>query len=149
VEGEGVDVDEGIRDVGVELVVLDHTEVSAWLVLEARLVVEVEGCLDDRISAVDAGVVEPVVALFVGLAADDPDELEDGVVEVELHADLGGRCGDGVVLQLDDECLERHGGELGALHGVEVDVGGLEGGGEVGVGKTACGCAVLDLDVRS
>lgn len=84
-EGEGVDVDEGFWDVGVELVWLDHAEPWAGLVLEARLVVEVEAGLDDGIASVDAGIIEPGVAFFRGLSANGKDELDDGVVEVELN----------------------------------------------------------------
>jgi len=81
VECEGVYVDEGIWDVGVELVWLYHAEPWSWFVLEAWLVVEVEACLDDWITSIDARVIEPVVALFVGASADGKDEFYNWMVE--------------------------------------------------------------------
>lgn len=52
-----------------------------------------------------------------------------------------------ILLQLNDEGLEGHGGEFLALGLVEVDVGCFEGCGEVGVGEGAAGGAVADLHV--
>ena len=88
VQGERVHVDEAVGDVRVVLVGLHQTEPRSRLGREARLVVEVERRRDDRVAVVDAGVVEPVVATLVALAADAPDELEHRVVEVELHTHL-------------------------------------------------------------
>ena len=90
-EGEReVHVAEAVGDVGVVLVGLDHAEPGVALpgLLEKRdWLLRVECGGDDGIAVVDAGVVEPVVAALLALAASYcPDELDNGVVEVELHA---------------------------------------------------------------
>ena len=84
----------------------------------------------------------------MALAADRPHELKDGVVEVELHANLrvGGLHVESLVLS--DEYLVHGGGEAIALLVVEVDVGGLEAGREVVGREAAAGGAVLDGDIR-
>lgn len=148
VQRKAVHVDETIWNIAMMLVRLDEAEPGAGLGGEARLVVEVEGGGDDGVAVVDARVVEPVVAALVALAADRPHELKDGVVEVELHADLrvGGLHVEGLVL--GDEDLVHGGGEAIALLVVEVDVGGLEAGREVVGREAAAGGAVLDGDAR-
>lgn len=148
VQREAVHVDETIWYIRMVLVGLYEAEPGAGLGGEARLVVEVEGGGVDGVAVVDARVVEPVVAALVALATDGPHELQDGVVEVELHADLGvgGLHVEGLVL--GDEDLVLVGGEAIALLVVEVDVGGLEAGREVVVGEAAAGGAVLDGDIR-
>ena len=73
-----------------------------------------------------------VVDVAVGL--DNPDELLDGVVEVEL--DLVGRGTDGLItgeLKLLDEVLVGVLGHAPALVGVEEDVVDVEGGGNEGL----------------
>jgi len=108
---EGVDgVGEGIDGVGV---------VEG---LGAEEVVE-------ELTALQGGAV---VNVAVGL--DDPDELLDGVVEVEL--DLVGGGADGLVtgeLELLDEVLVGVLGHASALVGVQEDVVNVEGGGNEGL----------------
>ena len=73
-----------------------------------------------------------IVNVAVGL--DDPDELLDGVVEVEL--DLVGGGTDGLVtgeLELLDEVLVGVLGHASALVGVQEDVVNVEGGGDEGL----------------
>jgi len=147
VEGERVNVDEAIWDVAVVLVGLDETEPGARLVGEARLVIEVESSRDDGVTVVNARVVVPVVAALVALATDGPDELKNGVVEVELHANLGvgGLHVEGLVL--DDEDFVVGGGEAITLSVVKVDVCGLEASREIVWREAASSGAVLDGDV--
>jgi hypothetical protein len=73
-----------------------------------------------------------VVDVLVGL--DDPDELLNGVVEVELN--LVGRGTDGLItseLELLDEVLVGVLGHTPALIGVQEDVVDIEGGGDEGL----------------
>ena len=73
-----------------------------------------------------------VVNVLVGL--DDPDELLNGVVKVEL--DLVGRRADGLItgeLELLDEVLVGVLGHTSALIGVEEDVVDVEGSGDEGL----------------
>jgi len=131
VEGERVNVDEAIWDVAVVLVGLDETEPCARLVREARLVVEVESSRDNWVTVVNARVVVPVVAALVALTTDGPDELKNGVVEVELHANLGvgGLHVEGLVL--DDENFVVGSGEAITLSVVKVDICGLKASREI------------------
>ena len=74
-------------------------------------------------------------AVNEGIALDNPEELLDGVVEVEL--DLVGGRGDGLstsVLHLLNEVLVGLLGEAAALLSVEVDVVNVEGGSGEGLG---------------
>lgn len=116
------------------LVGLDETEVASLLAGEAGQVVEVQVDVLDGVQAVLARVVEVVVAGLVGAAADSPQELNHGMIEVEIQAHLAGLLGHLHGLHLGDELLEGAGGKLVALHNVKEDVGGLQAGLEVGVG---------------
>ena len=83
----------------------------------------------EELTALQGGAV---VNVAVGL--DDPDELLNGVVEVEL--DLVGRGTDGLVtgeLELLDEVLVGVLGHAPALVGVQEDVVNVEGGGNEGL----------------
>lgn len=144
---EGIYVHKAVGNIGVELIGLHQTEPRTRLVREAGLVVEVERGGDDRVPVVDAGPVEPVVALLLALAAHGPHELDDGVVEIELQADLRVAGLHLERLVLDDEHLIVSGCEFVALDGVQVDVAGLEARREVVGGEAARGGAVLDDDV--
>ena len=108
---EGVDgVGKGIDGVGVVEGLGTEQVVEELTALEGRAVVDVA----------------------VGL--DNPDELLDGVVEVEL--DLVGRGTDGLItgeLELLDEVLVGVLGHAPALVGVEEDVVDVEGGGNEGL----------------
>tara|TARA_Y100000741_G_scaffold351055_1_gene321764 strand:+ start:1055 stop:1570 length:516 start_codon:yes stop_codon:yes gene_type:complete len=149
VEGKRVNVDEAIWDVAVVLVGLDETEPGARLVGEARLVIEVESSRDDGVTVVNTRVVVPVVATFVALATDGPDELKHGVIEVELHANLGvgGLHVEGLVL--NDEDFVVCGSEAITFNVVEVNVSGLEAGGKIVGCKAAGSGAILDGDVSA
>ena len=93
----------------------------------------VEGlCTEETVE--DGALVEgrAVVDVLVGL--DDPDELLNGVVKVEL--DLVGRRTDGLItgeLKLLDEVLVGVLGHTPALIGVEEDVVDVEGSGDEGL----------------
>jgi len=93
----------------------------------------VEGlCAEETVE--DSALVEgrAVVDVLVGL--DDPDELLNGVVKVEL--DLVGRRTDGLItgeLKLLDEVLVGVLGHTPALIGVEEDVVDVEGSGDEGL----------------
>ena len=117
---------ESIWDVRVVLVRLDESEVSALLGCEAGQIVELEVHQLDGVLQVFAGVAAPVVDVVLALAAHGPDELNDGVVEVETHAHLAGPGADLVGLHLRDELLEGSGGEPVALVDVQVHVSGLD-----------------------
>ena len=88
VQREGIDIHEAIWNVRVELIGLHQTEPDARLVREARLVVKKQRARSDRIAVVDARVVEMVVRGRIATAADGPEQLDDRMVEVELHAHL-------------------------------------------------------------
>ena len=147
VECEREDVDENIGNVAVVLVGLDEAEPRAGLVGEARLVVEVESRGDDRITVVNARVVEPVVATFLALTADTPHQFQHRVIEVQLHTYLGvgGLHVEGLVLR--DEHFVVGGGEAITFNIVEVDVRGLEASRQVVGSKAAGRSGVLDLNV--
>ena len=148
-ECEGIDVDERIWDVGVELIRLDHAQPRSWFVLESWLVVEVEAGFNDWVASVDAGVVEPVVAFFVGVAPDCEYEFNDWVVKVELDMCLAICVVCGVLLELYDECFEWHGSEFLAFCDIEVDVCSFECSSEIGIGEAGSGGAVAHLHVGS
>ena len=74
---------ESIWDVRVMLVWLYQAEVSALLGCEAGQIVELEVHEADGVLQVFAGVAAPVVDVVLALAAHGPDELDDGVVEVD------------------------------------------------------------------
>ena len=147
VQREGIYVHKAVGNVRVELVGLHQTEPRTRLVRKAGLVVEVERGGDDRVPAVDARPVEPVVALLLALAAHGPHELDDGVVEIELETDLRIAGLHLERLVLDDEHFIVSGGKAIALDGVQVHVGGLEARRKVVGREAARGGAVLDDDV--
>ncbi len=151
VQGEGVHVDTDGRHVGVVLVRLHLVEVAALTLLETIVAVELDLGHDGRVLAGHAlntgdgvtrledraippvGVVEGLLALpgvddgviarHEGIALDNPDELLDGVVVVELE--LVGARGDGLTageLENLNEVLVGHLGELTTLISIEVDV---------------------------
>lgn len=110
----------------MSLVGLHETEVAALLAGEAGQVVEAEVHPLDGVKTVLARVVEVVVAGLLAAAAHGPDELNHGVVEVEVHAHLASLLADLEGLHLADELLKGAGGKLVALHNVQEDVCGLE-----------------------
>ncbi len=165
-ERERVDVDTDGRDVGVVLVRLDLVEVATLTDLEAVVAVELEERRDDGVlagHALDAsngvtgledraippvGEVERLLALpgvddgvitgDIRVTLDNPDELLNGVVEVELDLVRGGR--DRLrarELEDIDEVLVGDLGELAALIRVEVDVVDVEGGSDEALGVNA------------
>jgi hypothetical protein len=71
-KSERVYIHKAIWNVSVNLVWLNKAEPGAGLVREARLVIEVESRRNDWITVVNAGPVEPVVALFLALATNRP-----------------------------------------------------------------------------
>ena len=119
-------VDECIGDVGVVLVRFYESEVPSFLRGEAWEIVELEVHHADWVLQVLAGVAAPVVDVVLALASHGPDELDDGVVEVETHAHLARPGADLVGLHLGDELLEGAGGEPIALVDIEVHVSGLD-----------------------
>ncbi len=154
-ESEGVDVDTNSGDVGVVLVRLDKVEVSTLTHLETVVAVELEESSDYRVLAghtlnashgvtrLEAGTIPPVrvvegLLTLVGadnrvitrherITLDNPDELLNGVVEVELE--LVGRGGDRLAtseLENIDEVLVGDLGELTTLISIEVDVINVE-----------------------
>jgi hypothetical protein len=154
-EGERVDVHTDGRDVGVVLVRLHLVEIATLADLETIVAVELEESSDDRVLAGHAlnasdgvtgledspippigeverllalpGVDDGVITRHVRVALDNPDELLNGVVEVEL--DLVGGGSDGLStseLEDVDEVLVGDLGELAALIGIEVDVVNIE-----------------------
>jgi len=154
-EGERVDVHTDGRDVGVVLVRLHLVEIATLADLETIVAVELEESRDDRVLAGHAlnasdgvtgledspippigeverllalpGVDDGVITRHVRVALDNPDELLNGVVEVEL--DLVGGGSDGLStseLEDIDEVLVGDLGELAALIGIEVDVVNIE-----------------------
>jgi hypothetical protein len=149
VEGKRVAVAEAVRDVAVVLVGLDKTEPCTGLVGEARLVIEVESSRDDGVTVVNTRPVEPVVATFVALTTDGPDEFKYGVIEVELHTYLrvGGLHVEGLIL--DDEDFVMGGGEAVTFNIVKVDVCGFEASRQVVRCKAAGSGAVLDCNIAS
>lgn len=140
------------------LVGLDEAEVASLLGVPAVGVVEQEAGGAARVDAEvgdeveGAGEVEPLVVevdaradagdiILVDAQAEDPEELHDGVVEVQLDVvglvlaggELGGDglfSGAALLLVLGDNGLEGAFSELGALVLVEVDVGDHDLGAE-------------------
>ncbi len=93
----------------------------------------VEGLGAEQLEEKAAGIQGRAV-VDVGIALNDPNELLDGVVEVEL--DLVGRRADGFItgeLELLDEVLVGVLGHTSALIGVEEHVVDVEGGGNEGL----------------
>lgn len=134
-QGGAPAVDVRFRDVGVRLVGGDETEVSPLLGGEPRQIVELEVHGLDRILEELARVAEPVVDVVLAFAPHGPDELDDGVIEVQAHAHLRGAGLDLVALHLGDELLEGAGGETVALVDVQVDVVGLDDGTQILLGQ--------------
>ena len=111
-EGEGVEVLFG--DVGVMLVGLNETEPLGFTWRDAVLVVDRDAEGVDRVLAVQAGPVEPILVLDVLLVLHSHHKLDYGVVEGQL--DIDGRVGRSaatrdtdttVVLVLGDDVLVR------------------------------------------
>jgi hypothetical protein len=151
VEGEGIDVDTNGRDVGVVLVRLDLVEVAALALLETIVTVELdlgndgrvlaghtlntgdgvtrlEDCAIPPVRVVEGlltlpGVDHGVITRDEGITLDNPDELLDGVVVVELEL-IGGRGDRLAASELEDlnEVLVRDLGELTTLISIKVDV---------------------------
>ena len=120
VQGERVQVDARVRDVGVELPRLHQAVVGGLATLLANRRVEADLRRGDRILAQQARVVEPVVGVGLALALHNPDELNHGVRELETHV-VEARA-EREVLVLSDQRVERGNCELVALLHVEVDV---------------------------
>ena len=99
-------VDVRVWDVGMGLVWSDEAEVSTLLLREAWQIVEFEVNDLDRIFEMLASIAEPVVDIGLALTTHCPDELDDWMVEVQIHAHLTGSRGDLVALHLRDELLE-------------------------------------------
>ena len=131
VQGGAPAVDVRLRDVGVRLVGGDETEVSPLLGGKPRQIVELEVHRLDWILEELARVAEPVVHVVLALATHGPDELDDGVIEVQAHAHLRRTRLDLVALHLGDELLEGTGGEAIALVDVQVDIVGLDHGPQI------------------
>lgn len=142
-DGKGVAVDKGTWDEGVVLVWLHQAEVAALLASEAGQVVETQMDVLDGVQAVLACIVKVVVAGLLLATAHGKDELNHGVVKVEVHADLASLLGDLEGLHLADELLKGAGGKLVTLNNVQEDVCGLQTGLQV---RVAQGLAVVALD---
>ncbi len=165
-EGERVDVDTDGRDVGVVLVRLDLVEVATLTDLETVVAVELEERSDDGVltghaldtsngvTGLEDGAIPPVreverllalpgvddgvITGDIRVTLDNPDELLDGVVEVELDLVRGGsdRLSTSELEDVD-EVLVGDLGELAALIRVEVDVVDVEGGSDEALGVDA------------
>lgn len=143
--GERKAVNEVVRDVRVPLVGHDETEVAALATAEA--VVSVQDKLDevDGIPVVNARIVEVVVDLPLASATHSPDELDDGVVEINCDVGLGrGGHRHSEALHGIHELLEARGGEPVTLGTVQVNVETLKVHSDVGVDDGSTGCAVQD-----
>jgi len=143
VYSKGITVDKSTGDEGVVLVRLDETEVTTLLSSEAGQVVKTKMDILDGVKTVLTGIVEVVVASLLLPATDGPDELNHGMVKVQVHAHLARLLCDLEGLNLADELLKGTGGELVTLDNVKEDVGSLETGVKVGVGQRL---AVVALD---
>ena len=148
-KGERIYIDKAIWNVRVVLVGLHQSEPCSRLVAESGLVVEVESRANDGISVIDTGVVVPVVTSLVALASDGPNELQDWVVEVELHTYLGvgGLHVEGLIL--NNQNFVVCGGKPVTFDIIKVHICGLEAGGQIVWREAARGLAVLDGDVCS
>ena len=126
VNGKGVAVDESIGDVGVELVRLDKTEVTTLTISEPGKIVKVKGDGFNRVLVVFTAKVEVIVQVFLTLPADSPDQLNNGVVKVQVDGNglLVGRMGN--PLHLANQLLERTSGEHVTLIKIKMDIGGIE-----------------------
>eukprot|EP00965_Chrysotila_dentata_P258469 6213229-Pleurochrysis_carterae.AAC.1 len=98
VECEAVHVHVRVRDGGVELVRLNKSEPRPRFLSESWLIIQVQRSKLERVAIVNARIVEPVVALFLALAAHGPHEFDDWMVELELKLNI---C----VLRLNRESL--------------------------------------------
>ncbi len=131
VEGKGVNVDTAASasrslsgDTGVVLVGLDKIEVRASALGEAVVTIEEKLGSNDGVNIIR---IVRVITETSSSNGGNPDELLDGVVEVE--ADLGGRARNGLItseLELLDEVLVGGLGETTTLLSVEVDVVDVE-----------------------
>ena len=134
VEGERVRVHVSGRNQRVVLVRLDKTEVSGLGLGETALVVQAHVDRADRVERASgeglhkAGKVEVLAHVFVKLLAAGPEDLDDGVVEVEVESNTRGAVVRHGRKHLDfvHENLERSLGKLGALLNVQVHVLALE-----------------------
>ena len=81
-------VNESVWDVGVMLIRFDKSEVASLFGSEAGQIVELEMYSPDWILQVPASVAAPVVDVVLTFSSHRPNELDDGVVEVEVHPDL-------------------------------------------------------------
>lgn len=125
VQSEGEAIHETLRNQSVVLVRLHETEILGLATGETRQVVETEMDVRDRIAAPLTAVIEVVVAHVLAFPAHSPDQLDDGMIEVELHTDLAGLGANGVALQLSDQLLEGSNGESITLGDVQVDISGV------------------------
>src|SRR5690606_30845627 len=107
VEGERITIDEGVRDIGVVLPRLHKTEITGLTTSESRQVVEPQMDGGNRVSTPFPRIVKMVVTQVLTLSANGPNQLNDRVVEVELHPDLAGFGAESVHLELRDQLLER------------------------------------------
>jgi hypothetical protein len=143
VKRERVTVDERVWNVGVELPRLDQTEIASLAPTEPGLVIETQMDILDGILAPLARVIEVVVAEFLALATDCPDEFDDWVVEIELHTDLATLEGGLEDLVLLNELLKGSRGEPVSFLNVQVNVHRLETCLEI-VGIQGLAVAALD-----
>ena len=148
-KSERVNVDEAIGDVAMVLVWLNKSEPCTGLVGESSLVVKVKSSRNNWISVVNTGVVVPVVASFVALSSDSPDEFKNWVIEVELHSNLGVGSLHVEGLVLNDEDFVVGCGKSVTLNIIKVNVCCFKASRKVVWCEAASGLAVLDGNICS
>ena len=117
---------ERFRDQGVVLVGLDQAEVTAFLGAETGQVIQAQVHELHGVTAPLARVVEPVVDVHLALTLHSPQQFNDGVIEVQIHANLLLVRHNVEVLNLVDQLFERAGRETITLVDIEVHVGGQQ-----------------------
>ena len=108
------------------LVRLYEPEVSPLLSSEPGQVIESQRHKLDRITSVNAAVIEVIVALVLALSSHGPDQFDGWVIEIELKTNLGSLDANVVTLDLSDQLLERSDSESVTLLDVQVHVRGIQ-----------------------
>ena len=119
-------VRERLWDQSVVLVGFDQAEVTAFLGAETGQVIQTQVHELHGVAAPLARVVEPVVDVHLALTFHRPQQFNDGVIEVQIHANLLLVRHDVEVLNLVNQLFERAGRETITLVDIEVHVGRQE-----------------------
>ena len=140
-QGEGIHVDANVGwHVLVVLEWLHQVEVGATANSETVLAVQLQLSINNAVHTVSGAVVGPVVAgghTQDGVTLNDPNQLFNGMIKVQLHALA--QASDGLItseLELLNEVLMRQLGEAAALVSVQEDIVNPQGGINI-VGDTA------------